>query len=57
MAGEHLRDKRPKIFSDAKLREHLHHGMFNGFHFGNTLLRIGGMNLVPHGVDNSIEHG
>ena len=42
----------PEIFRDAKLREHFHHGMFHGFDFDNTMLRIGSMNMLLHGVEN-----
>ena len=51
-AGEYLRKKHPEIFRDAKLREHFHHGMFHGYDFDNTMLRIGSMNMLLHGVDN-----
>ena len=40
-AGEYLRQHHPNIFHDAKLKEHFHHRMFNGFDFDNTMLRIG----------------
>ena len=33
-------------------REHFHHGMFHGYDFDNTMLRIGSMNMALHGVDN-----
>jgi type I restriction enzyme M protein len=52
VAGEYLRERHPEIFRDAKLREHFHHGMFHGYDFDNTMLRIGSMNLALHGVDN-----
>jgi type I restriction enzyme M protein len=51
-AGEYLRDKRPELFNNATDREHFHHGMFNGYDFDNTMLRIGSMNMALHGVDN-----
>jgi type I restriction enzyme M protein len=51
-AGEYLRNKHPGIFRDATLREHFHHGMFHGYDFDNTMLRIGSMNMLLHGVDN-----
>lgn len=51
-AGEYLRESHPEIFRDAKLREHFHHGMFHGYDFDNTMLRIGSMNIALHGVDN-----
>lgn len=51
-AGEYLREKHPEIFRDEKAREHFHHGMFHGYDFDNTMLRIGSMNMALHGVDN-----
>ena len=51
-AGEYLREHHPNILHDAKLREHFHHGMFHGFDFDNTMLRIGSMNMLLHGVEN-----
>src|SRR5438046_8263956 len=40
------------MLHDAKLREHLHHQMFHGFDFDKTMLRIGSMNMLLHGVEN-----
>jgi type I restriction enzyme M protein len=37
---------------DTKSREHFHHGVFHGFDFDNTMLRIGSMNMLLHGVEN-----
>ncbi len=51
-AGEYLREKHPGLFNDAAAREHFHHGMFNGYDFDNTMLRIGSMNMALHGVEN-----
>lgn len=51
-AGEYLRDQHPKLFQDDLARAHFHHGMFHGYDFDNTMLRIGSMNLALHGVDN-----
>ena len=51
-AGEYLREHHPDILHDAKLREHFHHRMFHGFDFDNTMLRIGSMNMLLHGVEN-----
>jgi len=50
-AGEHLRQRHPEILRDATSREHFHHGMFHGFDFDNTMLRIGSMNMLLHGVE------
>jgi type I restriction enzyme M protein len=44
-----------KIFSGDLLepyREHIQSGMFHGFDFDATMLRIASMNLMLHGVDN-----
>ena len=38
------------------LREHFHHGLFHGFDFDNTMLRIGSMNMLLHGVENPDIH-
>jgi len=51
-AGEYLREKRPELFNNATNRDHFHHGMFHGYDFDNTMLRIGSMNMALHGVDN-----
>jgi len=50
--GEYLREHHPEIFSDAGLREHFHRDLFHGFDFDNTMLRIGSMNMLLHGVEN-----
>jgi type I restriction-modification system DNA methylase subunit len=34
------------------LREHFNHALFHGFDFDNTMLRIGAMNMLLHGVEN-----
>jgi type I restriction enzyme M protein len=51
-AGEYLREAHPQLFNDPVARAHFHHGMFNGYDFDNTMLRIGSMNMALHGVDN-----
>jgi type I restriction enzyme M protein len=51
-AGEYLREHHPRILRDAKLRDHFHRRMFHGFDFDNTMLRIGSMNMLLHGVEN-----
>lgn len=51
-AGEYLRDHQPEILRDPKLSEHFHHHLFHGFDFDNTMLRIGSMNMLLHGVEN-----
>jgi type I restriction enzyme M protein len=49
--GEYLRTHHPEALRDEKLREHFHESMFHGFDFDNTMLRIGSMNMLLHGVE------
>src|SRR5438094_4311450 len=51
-AGEYLRERHPEMLRDARLHEHFHHQLFHGFDFDNTMLRIGSMNMLLHGVEN-----
>jgi type I restriction enzyme M protein len=51
-AGEYLRRTYPNLLHDAKLRKHFHEALFHGFDFDNTMLRIGSMNMLLHGVEN-----
>ena len=51
-AGEYLRERHPEMLRESKSREHFHHGMFHGYDFDNTMLRIGSMNMLLHGVEN-----
>jgi type I restriction enzyme M protein len=51
-AGEYLRERHPNILLDKKRREHFNERMFHGFDFDNTMLRIGSMNMLLHGVEN-----
>jgi type I restriction enzyme M protein len=51
-AGEYLGERNANLLHDPKLREHFHHGMFHGFDFDNTMLRIGSMNMLLHGVES-----
>lgn len=50
--GEYLREKFPEIQNNTELREHYNQKMFNGFDFDTTMLRIGAMNMILHGVEN-----
>lgn len=51
-AGESLRKRHPEILRDDELKRHFHSEMFHGFDFDNTMLRIGTMNMMLHGVEN-----
>ncbi len=41
-----------EIFSDEELKKHFYNKLFNGFDFDNTMLRIGSMNMMLHGIEN-----
>lgn len=51
-AQQYLRDKHADLFLNAGLREHFNNGMFYGNDMDRTMLRIGAMNMMLHGVDN-----
>ena len=48
-ASEHVRDR---MLTDPQLREHYNRGMFHGFDFDATMLRIGSMNMMLHGIED-----
>jgi len=52
-AAEYLRRHHPELMRDAKLRKHFHEKMFNGFDFDGTMLRIGAMNMMLHGIEHA----
>ena len=49
---EYLREHEPGLLLKAELREHFNSHMFYGFDMDRTMLRIGAMNMLLHGVDN-----
>src|SRR5665811_1804360 len=51
-AGEYVRDNHADALGDPKVREHFDHRMFHGFDSDATMLRIGSMNMLMHGVEN-----
>ncbi len=51
-AGEYIRDNHPAALTDDAQAKHFHTGMFSGYDFDNTMLRIGSMNMQLHGVQN-----
>lgn len=51
-AQRYLREKHSDLFLDAELREHFNNGMFYGNDMDRTMLRIGAMNMLLHGVEN-----
>ncbi|HCO28265.1 MAG TPA: DNA methyltransferase, partial [Lachnospiraceae bacterium] len=51
-AQNYLREHEADLFLNAGLREHFNNEMFYGFDMDRTMLRIGAMNMMLHGVDN-----
>ena len=49
-ASEYVREHHPDALIDAETSRHFHHEMFHGFDFDSTMLRIGSMNMLMHGV-------
>jgi type I restriction enzyme M protein len=50
-SGEYVRRRHPDVQHDAAQRKHFHSSMFHGFDFDGTMLRIGSMNMLLHGVE------
>ena len=52
-AAEYLKEtKKEEIFFNKDKKEHYMNSMFNGFDMDRTMLRIGAMNMMTHGIDN-----
>lgn len=52
-AGEHLRDHHEsEIYASEEAARRFNHETFHGFDFDSTMLRIGSMNMLLHGVEN-----
>ena len=53
-ASEYLRDNcKKEVLFDKKNKEHYMNHMFHGFDMDRTMLRIGAMNMMTHGVDKN----
>lgn len=50
-ASEYVRRKHPAVLTNAAQRSHFHTSMFHGFDFDSTMLRIGSMNMLLHGIE------
>ncbi|BBK33905.1 type I restriction enzyme M protein [Stella humosa] len=53
-ASEYLREHHAGLFRDDAQRRHFHEQAFHGFDFDPTMLRIGAMNMILHGVENPV---
>lgn len=52
-AGEYLKDNRKEeVFFNRVNKDHYMNHMFHGYDMDRTMLRIGAMNMMTHGVDN-----
>ena len=52
-AGEYLKEHRKEeIFFNRQKKDHYMNHMFFGYDMDRTMLRIGAMNMMTHGVDN-----
>lgn len=53
MSGEYLKENYKKeVLLDKKNRNHFMNDMFYGFDTDGTMLRIGAMNMMTHGIEN-----
>lgn len=50
-AAEHLREQHPSVLTDATQRRHFHRSMFHGYDFDSTMVRIGSINMLLHGIE------
>lgn len=52
-AGDYLRENRKEeIFYNKERKEHFNRGMFTGYDTDRTMLRIGAMNMMAHGIED-----
>ena len=52
-ASEYLKEhKKEEVLFNRKNKDHYMNHMFHGFDMDRTMLRIGAMNMMTHGVDN-----
>lgn len=51
-AGEYLRQNNPNLLTNPEQSRFFHHNQFHGYDFDSTMLRIGSMNMLLHGVEN-----
>lgn len=52
-AGEYLKENyKEEIFFDRQKKDHYMNSMFHGYDMDRTMLRIGAMNMMTHGIDS-----
>ncbi|WP_199506194.1 class I SAM-dependent DNA methyltransferase [Geodermatophilus sp. TF02-6] len=52
-AGEYVRERHPEALVDREQNRHFNESMFHGHDFDSTMLRIGSMNMLLHGVEQA----
>ncbi len=55
-AGEYLREHYPDVLNRREVAEHYQNRAFNGMEFDASMVRIGAMNLLLHGIENPRLH-
>jgi type I restriction enzyme M protein len=52
-AGEYLKENcKQEVFFNRQNKEHYMNNMFHGYDMDRTMLRIGAMNMMTHGIEN-----
>lgn len=52
-AGDYLKERhKAEVLFDRQKKAHYMNGMFHGYDMDRTMLRIGAMNMMTHGVEN-----
>ena len=51
MSAEYLRTTHPELFQDEATRTHFETKAFTGYDFDETMLRLGAMNMMLHGIE------
>ena len=51
-ASEYIRKHHSAMLVDAASAKHFNSSMFHGYDFDNTMLRIGSMNMLLHGIES-----
>ncbi len=51
-SGEYLQKHHKDLFTDQTKKAHYNNDMFHGFEMDSTMLRIGAMNMMLHGVEH-----
>jgi type I restriction enzyme M protein len=52
VAGEYIREHHNELLYNADTQQHFQNEMFLGMEFDPTMIRIGAMNMILHGIEN-----